>query len=93
MDVWEKMKTTVFYLQITPNADWYNVRLTNGWWDVNWKGGDIGAGNELMIDNGDGTYYIGFDISDDADFLATIDQKHILFTGEGFTPLKLYFLE
>ena len=90
-DIWNKMKSGPFYIELTPNADWFNVRVTNGWWDTSWNVGDVGANSERMIDNGDGTYHIEIDISGDADFLGTVDQKHILFTGEGYTPTKLYF--
>ena len=90
-DIWNKMKSGPFYIELTPNADWFNVRVTNGWWDSSWNVGDVGANSERMIDNGDGTYHIEINISDDADFVGTVDQKHILFTGEGYTPTKLYF--
>ena len=90
-DIWNKIKSGPFYIELTPNADWFNVRVTNGWWDSSWNVGDVGANSERMIDNGDGTYHIEIDISGDADFLGTVDQKHILFTGEGYTPTKLYF--
>ncbi len=90
-DIWNKIKSGPFYIELTPNADWFNVRVTNGWWDTSWNVGDVGANNERMVDNGDGTFHIEINISDDADFLATVDQKHILFTGEGYTPNKLYF--
>ena len=90
-DIWNKMKSGPFYIELTPNADWFNVRVTNGWWDTSWNVGDVGANSERMIDNGDGTYHIEINISDDADFVGTVDQKHILFTGEGYTPTKLYF--
>ena len=90
-DIWNKIKSGPFYIELIPNADWFNVRVTNGWWDTSWNVGDVGANSERMIDNGDGTYHIEIDISGDADFLGTVDQKHILFTGEGYTPTKLYF--
>ena len=90
-DIWNKMKSGPFYIELTPNADWFNVRVTNGWWDTSWNVGDVGANSERMIDNGDGTYHIEINFSDDAAFLGTVDQKHILFTGEGYTPTKLYF--
>ena len=90
-DIWDKLKSSTFYIELTPDADWYNVRVTNGWWDVSWNVGDIGANSERMIDNGDGTYHIEINISEDADFLASVDQKHILFTGEGYTLRKIYF--
>ena len=94
MDVWNKLKTETFYLQLTPTADWFNVRVTNGWWDANWVVGDIGANlPERMIDNEDGTFHIEINLADDAAFVETLDQKHLLFTGEGFIPNKLYFIQ
>lgn len=92
-DLWEKMKTETFYILAKPNADWYNVRVTTGWWDPNWNVGDIGAGNENIIMNDDGTFYIALNFSDDADFVGALDARHLLFTGEGYTPLELYFQE
>jgi hypothetical protein len=94
MDVWNRLKTETFYLQLTPVADWFNVRVTNGWWDASWVVGDIGANlPERMIDNGDGTYHIEINISEDTPFLDTIDQKHLLFTGEGYIPNRIYFIQ
>ena len=87
--VWNKLKTGTFRLVITLNADWYQVRVTNGWWDANWKVGDVTPGSELLTDNGDGTYSVTVNLSDDPDFVATLDQKHILFTGAGYTPVKI----
>lgn len=92
-DIWEKMKTETFYILAKPNADWYNVRITTGWWDPNWNVGDIGAGNESIIFNEDGTFYIELNFTGDADFVGALDARHLLFTGEGYTPLQLYFAE
>ena len=45
---------------------------------------------DRIIDNGDGTYYIEINFGDDP-LVGTLDEKHLLFTGDGYTPLKLYF--
>ncbi|MBP5675893.1 MAG: hypothetical protein J6W94_02640 [Bacteroidales bacterium] len=93
-DVWDKVKSGTFYMiAAIDNADWYNVRITTGWWDPNWSGGDLGKGNELIVENEDGTFTLTIDITGDDTFLEAIDSRHLLFTGEGYTPLKLYFLE
>ncbi len=92
-DLWEKMKTETFYILAQPNADWYNVRVTTGWWDPSWNVGDIGAGNENIILNEDGTFYIALNFKDDAAFVDALNDRHLLFTGEGYTPLELYFQE
>ena len=95
-DVWEKMKTTPFYMSYTAD-DSYQIRVTTGWWSVQWLGGDndIAPWNmaERIIDNGDGTFAILVDFSEDPAILDSIDAQHLLFTGNGYTPMKLYFLE
>ena len=93
-DIWDKIKTGTFYLLFKPEADSYQVRVTNGWWDTQWMGkdNDIAPWNmaDRIIDNGDGTYYIEINFGDDP-LVGTLDEKHLLFTGDGYTPLKLYF--
>ena len=95
-DVWNKMKTESFYMRFKPDADSYQIRVTNGWWDVQWLGkdNDIAPWNmaERIIDNGDGTYYIEVNFGDDP-LVGTLDQKHLLFTGSGYTVLELYFID
>ena len=87
-EVWTKIKTKPFYLVFAPAGDWYQVQVTDGWWSANWN--VIQPGNELLKDNGDGTLTLKIDFSGNADFVAGLDQKHLLFTGEGYTPLGLY---
>ena len=95
-DVWEKMKTGTFYALCRPDADWYQIRITNGWWDTQWMGADndISPNNmsDRIIDNGDGTFYIEINFGDDP-IVGTLDDKHLLFTGSGYTLLELYFIE
>ena len=95
-DVWEKMKTTPFYMSYTA-GDSYQIRVTTGWWSVQWLGADndIAPWNmaERIIDNGDGTFAILVDFSEDPAILDSIEEQHLLFTGSGYTPMKLYFLE
>ena len=93
-EVWEKMKTGIFYMQFKPEADWYQIRVTTGWWSVQWLGADndFSPNNmaDRMIDNGDGTYYIEINFGDDP-IVASLDEQHLLFTGSGYTLLKLYY--
>ena len=95
-ETWDIIKGGTFYLQFQPVADWYQVRITNGWWDVQWQGkdNDFSPNNmaDRMIPNEDGTFYIEICFGDDP-LVETLDEKHLLITGDGFTPLKLYFLE
>ena len=95
-DVWDVVKSGTFYLRFQPVADWYQVRITNGWWDVQWQGkdNDFSPNNmaDRIIDNGDGTFTIEIKFDDDP-LVETLDQKHLLVTGDGFIPLELYFTE
>ena len=91
-DAWEIIKGGTFYLTASMDADWYNLRITTGWWSTTWTGADIGKGDERLIDNGDGTFTLEINFSGDA-IQDVLDAEHLLFTGEGYTPLKLYYVE
>ena len=95
-DIWDKIKTGPFFISFKPTADWYQIRITNGWWDTQWLGkdNDFSPNNmaDQIIDNGDGTYSILINFGDDP-LVGTLDEKHLLFTGSGYLPLELYFEE
>ena len=86
-DLWDKMMTETFYLDVQATDP--QIRVTNGWWDTQWLG-DFQPGNERLTDNEDGTWTLEVNISGDA-LAGTIDEKHLLFTGDRYTPKKLYF--
>ncbi len=90
-DVWDKIKTGTFYM-LAQGSDWVQMRITTGWWSTTWTGEDIMTGNERIIDNGDGTYYIAINFEGDP-ILDMLDDQHLLLTGSGYTPLELYFEE
>ena len=46
----------------------------------------------MLIDNGDGTYSVEINLKD-TELAASMDVEHLLFTGSGYTPLRLYFVE
>lgn len=94
-EIWNRIKTEPFYMQFS--GDLYQIRVTTGWWDAGyqWLGDneDIGYwGNypELVTDNGDGSYNLEVNF-DGAKILELLDDHHLLFTGTGYTPLKLFF--
>ena len=91
-DVWDKLKSETFY--VTVKGANPQIRVTNGWWDsdATWTGADIQPGNELLTDNGDGTWTLKVDLAGST-LVGTIDQKHLLFTGSGYTVEKIYFIE
>ncbi len=90
-DVWDKLMTGTFYLDVEATNP--QIRITNGYWDSQWTPGDFQPENEKLTDNGDGTWTLEINISDNPDYVATLVQKHLLITGDRFTPLRLYFIE
>ena len=67
------------------------IRVTTGWWNGSWCDKDFQPGNDVrLVDNGNGTWTLEINLSD-ASFLELMDEQHLLFTGDRFTPLKLYF--
>ena len=87
-DIWEKLKTSTFYLDVQGEDP--QIRVTTGWWSTTWTGGDFQPGNELLTDNGDGTWTLEINLAGDP-ILDAMDVEHLLFTGDRFTPLKLYY--
>ena len=89
-DLWEKLKTSTFYLDVQSENP--QIRVTTGWWSTTWTGEDIQPGNDRLTDNGDGSWTLEINLEGDP-ILNAIDTEHLLFTGDRFTPLKLYFIE
>ena len=90
-DVWDKIKSGTFYLVL--QAEDPQIRVTTGWWSTTWTGADFQPGtSDLLKDNGDGTWTLEINFSGDP-ILESLDEQHLLFTGDRFTPTKLYFLE
>ncbi len=90
-DVWDIIKNGTFYL-VADGFSSAQIRLTTGWWSTTWTGNDIMAGDERLIDNGDGTFTIEINLDGDP-LRDAIDQQHLLFTGGGYTPLRLYYMQ
>ena len=93
-ETWEKMKTTPFKVDIQPAADWFQIRILDGWWSVgNVDTNDITPNYEGLIDNGDGTFTFVVDLPSKPDLVPVLDEKHLLFAGDGFTILEIYWEE
>ena len=96
-ETWDIIKNGTFYLKFAPAADAYQIRANTGWWSFDGDGKyDIHTGDERIIDNGDGTYSLAYTLSEEplkSGILGLIDEQHLLFTGSGYTPLKLYYTE
>lgn len=93
-DVWEKMKTTAFKVDFQKNADWFAIRILDGWWSVgNNDANDINPNYTELTDNGDGTFTFVLDLASKPDLVAVLDSQHLLFAGDGFTILEMYWEE
>ncbi|MBO5862384.1 MAG: hypothetical protein J6Q88_04515 [Bacteroidales bacterium] len=93
-ETWEKMKTTPFLVDIQPAADWFQVRILDGWWSVgNVDTNDITPNYEGLVDNGDGTFTFVVDLPSKPDLIPVLDDQHLLFAGDGFTILEMYWEE
>ena len=90
-EIWDKIKTKTFYMLLEGENP--QIRITTGWWSVNLTADDIQPGNELLVDNGDGTWTLTVNLTGATDLLDMLDAQHLLFTGGGYIPKKLYFIE
>ena len=93
-ETWEKMKTTPFKVDIQPAGDWFQIRILDGWWKVgNNDANDITPDYEGIVDNGDGTFTFVVDLPSKPDLIPVLDDQHLLFAGDGFTILEMYWEE
>ena len=98
-EVWEKMKTTPFNVQVQAAADWWQVRMLDGWWTIgNDEANDISPNTpDRYVDNGDGTYTFVVDLQNypnpDTPLASVVDTQHLLFAGADFIILEMYWEE
>lgn len=90
MDIWERLKTETFYVTVKGSNPM--VRIMDGWWSCLWTGSDIQPGNELLTDNGDGTWTLSVNLAGDV-ILDVMDDHHLLFSGGGYSVEEIYFKE
>ena len=67
------------------------IRVTTGWWDVQW-GKDIAPGDTRMFyQETKDTWRVEINFNGDS-ILDTLDEHNLLFTGDRFTPVRLYYI-
>lgn len=87
---WEKIKAETFYATVRGTNP--QIRVTTGWWDTNLTGdNDIMPGDDLLADNGDGTFTLTVNLANAPELSALLDEHHLLFTGSGFSLEEIYF--
>ena len=93
-ETWEKMKTTPFKVDFAATGDWFQIRILDGWWSVgNNDANDITPNFEGLVANEDGTFTIVVDLASKPDLVSVLDEKHLLFAGDGFQILDMYWEE
>lgn len=88
-DVWALIKDGVVRVAVDANES-SNIRITTGWWSGAYGGADHNC-IDMIQEEEDGTKYIELNIKEEGSLYDNIDQQHLLFTGSGYTPLKLYY--
>ena len=87
MDMWERLKTETFY--VTIKGGYPMIYLCDGWWANMFTGNFIQPGNNLLADNGDGTWTLTVNFAGDP-ILDVLDERHLLFTGSGYSVGDIY---
>ena len=91
MEDWAIIKEGTFRAEVTV-SDASNIRITTGWWTGAYGGTDHNCLDMVQTDD-DGTTYIEINIKEDGNLYDNIDQQHLLFTGDSYTLMKLYYYE
>ena len=95
--IWAGMKIAPFTVNVSPapEATWWQIRITDGWWETGDKSGDsdITMNTAGLVNYGDGTYAFQVDLTANPDLAEAMDTKHLLFAGDGFIINKIYFGE
>ncbi len=87
-DAWDRIKNETIYVYLSGANP--QVRVTDGWWTVKLTENDIQPGNEALVFNNAKTWILTLNLSDNADLLGYLDERHLLFTGSGFKILGIY---
>ncbi len=87
MDVWNKLKTETFYVDMECN-DNTTIRVTTSWWSTTLTDNDIYMGSEYLQANADGTWTLAVNLLGSA-VSELMDQQHLIFTGENYRILRI----
>ena len=91
MDEWAIIKEGKVRVAVDANEG-SNIRITTGWWTGAYGGTEHNC-IDMIQEEEDGTKYIELNIKEDGNLYDNIDQQHLLFTGDAYTLLKIYYYE
>ena len=91
MDEWSIIKDGKFRVAVDVN-DASNIRITTGWWTGAYGGADHNC-LDMVQEEEDGTKYIEINIKEDGNLYDNLDVQHLLFTGDAYTLLRIYYYE
>ncbi|MCQ2176054.1 MAG: hypothetical protein MJY80_06835 [Bacteroidales bacterium] len=89
---WDIIKNGTFYFLYDGN-DGSNVRITTGWWSAAYGGPEHNCIDFATDDEETGKKTIEINIKEDGNIYDLIDDQHLLFTGDAYTPIGIYVLE
>ena len=91
-DSWNIIKEgTVYFLYDGDGGS--NVRITTGWWSAAYGGSEHNCIDMATDDEETGKKVIELNIKEEGSLYDLIDDQHLLFTGDAYTPIGLYILE
>lgn len=92
LEDWSLIKDGVVYF-LFDGGDNANVRITTGWWTGAYMGGEHNCIDIAEVDEETGMKFIELNIKEDGNLYGNLDAQHLLFTGEGYTPMGIYVLD
>ncbi|MBR5678372.1 MAG: hypothetical protein IKX20_09605, partial [Paludibacteraceae bacterium] len=92
---WEEYikEGTIYLLAAVEESVGPNIRVTTGWWSAAYGGTDHNCNDMVKDDPLTSKKILEINIKEDGRLYDIIDEQHLLFTGQGYTPLELFVIE
>ncbi|MBR6195978.1 MAG: IPT/TIG domain-containing protein [Bacteroidaceae bacterium] len=90
MEEWSIIKDGTFYL-LFDGDETSNLRITTGWWNGAYGGPEHNSIDIAEDDPDTGKKIIKINLKEDGNLYDNVDAQHLLFTGGGYTPLKIFY--
>lgn len=89
---WDIIKEGTVYFLYDGN-DGSNVRITTGWWSAAYGGAEHNCIDMAEDDPETSLKVIAVNIKEEGSLYDLIDDQHLLFTGDAYTPMGLFVLD